>query len=157
MIASLLRANLVPQAVTGRVVGVHDGDTITVLTASNHQIRVRLSGIDAPELRQAFGSRSKQALSGKVFGQEVVLTVKNKDRYGRTVADVWLDKRWINLELVREGWAWMYRSYSKAPELDQAERQARQAKAGLWADEAPVPPWEYRRPPQIKPGGYDPF
>jgi endonuclease YncB( thermonuclease family) len=77
--------------------------------------------------------------------------VQNKDRYGRTVADVWLNTRWINLELVREGWAWMYRQYSKSPELDQAEQQARESKAGLWADKSPVPPWAYRHPKQVKP------
>ena len=151
MIASLLWATPVSQTITGRVVGVHDGDTITVLVASNQQIRVRLNGIDAPELHQAFGNKAKQALSGKVFGQTVTLVVKNKDRYGRTVADVWIDKRWINLELTREGWAWMYRQYSRSPELNEAEHQARESKSGLWADRAPVPPWEYRRPTQVKP------
>lgn len=151
MTASLLQAAPVSQVIPGRVVGVHDGDTITVLTASNQQVRVRLNGIDAPELHQAFGNKSKQALSGKVFGKDVSLSVKDKDRYGRTVADVRLDKRWINLELVREGWAWMYRQYSKSRELDEAEQQARRSKAGLWADKDPVPPWEYRRPTQVKP------
>ena len=151
MIPALLPASPVSQTVTGRVVGVHDGDTITVLTISNQQSRVRLSGIDAPELHQAYGNRSKQALSAKVFGKTVVLSVTGKDRYGRTVAEVWLDQQWINLEMVREGWAWMYRRYSASRELEAAEQQARERKLGLWADGNPVPPWEYRRPSQVKP------
>ncbi len=154
MILACLGLSLAPalasMVITGKVVGVHDGDSITVLTATNQQIKVRLSGIDAPELSQAFGKRAKQALSGKVFGQIVTLEVKNTDRYGRTVADVWLGERWINLEMVAEGWAWHYRQYSKSKELEAAERGAREKRLGLWADKDPVPPWEYRRPSQVR-------
>lgn len=127
-----------------RVIGVADGDTVTVLTADKQQIKIRLAGIDAPESRQAFGQRSKQALSDKVFGQTVGVAVETVDRYGRTVADLYLGGRWVNLEMVAEGWAWHYRAYSRDPRLADAELAARRNGLGLWADREPVPPWEFR-------------
>ena len=127
------------------VVGVTDGDTITVLDEGKHQIKVRLWGIDTPEKKQAFGSRAKEALSSKVFGREIKLEEKSKDRYGRTVANIYLDGRWINKELVEEGMAWHYKQYAKSSELAEAERLAKEKKLGLWLDKNPIPPWEFRR------------
>src|SRR5262245_3710588 len=86
-----------PTTITGKVVGVADGDTITVLDASNTQHKIRLDGIDAPESAQDFGQRSKQSLSDMVFGKVVTVTSGKKDRYGRTVGKVTLDGRDINL------------------------------------------------------------
>jgi len=128
-----------------QVVGVSDGDTITVLSADKQQIKIRLAGIDAPESSQAFGNRAKQALAEKVAGRTIEVVEQSKDRYGRKVADLYLEGRWINLELVAEGWAWHYRQYSKDQRLADAEATARQAGLGLWADKEPVPPWEFRR------------
>jgi len=128
-----------------RVVGVSDGDTVTVLTADKQQIKIRLAGIDAPESSQAFGNRAKQALADKVGGKTIEVVQQSKDRYGRTVADLYLEGRWINLELVAEGWAWHYRQYSRDQRLADAETAARQAGLGLWADKDPVPPWGFRR------------
>jgi endonuclease YncB( thermonuclease family) len=127
-----------------KVVAIADGDTCTVLTSENTQIKIRLAGIDTPEKSQAFGTRAKQALSDKIFGQMVEVKEQNKDRYGRTVADLYLNARWINLELVAEGWAWHYKAYSKDQRLADVERAARLAKLGLWTDTAPVPPWDFR-------------
>jgi endonuclease YncB( thermonuclease family) len=127
-----------------KVVGISDGDTCTVLTADNQQEKIRLAGIDTPEKAQAFGTKAKQALSDKVFGQTVEVKEQSRDRYGRTVADLYLGPRWINLEMVAEGWAWHYKEYSKDPQLAGAEQAARQAKFGLWADKEPVPPWDFR-------------
>jgi len=128
-----------------RVVGVSDGDTITVLSADKQQIKIRLAGIDAPESSQAFGNRAKQALAEKVAGRTIEVVEQSKDRYGRTVADLYVEGRWINLELVAEGWAWHYRQYSRDQRLADAETAARQAGLGLWADKNPVPPWGFRR------------
>ena len=132
------------EGVAGRVVRVADGDTLTVLV-SNQQVRVRLQGIDAPESAQAFGTRSKQALSDKVFGKDVRLAWAGKDRYGRVLGDVYAGGRWVNLEMVAEGWAWHYVRYSSDKRLADAEAAARAARLGLWQDQAPVPPWEFRR------------
>jgi endonuclease YncB( thermonuclease family) len=131
-------------AYPAKVVGIADGDTCTVLTADKQQVKIRLAGIDCPESSQAFGTKAKQALSDKVFGQTVEVKEQNKDRYGRTVADLYVGARWINLEMVTEGWAWHYKAYSKDPQLAEVEQMARLAKLGLWADKAPVPPWDFR-------------
>ena len=131
---------------TGSVVSVLDGDTIEVLH-DQHPERVRLYGIDCPEKGQAYGNKAKQATSALVFGKDVSLQTHGKDRYGRTIADVFLpDGTHVNHELVKAGWCWWYRKYApKDIELKTLEEQARQSKKGLWGEHAPVPPWEWRR------------
>jgi endonuclease YncB( thermonuclease family) len=133
-------------AFEGKVVSIADGDTLTVLvTPSNQQVKVRLSGIDTPERKQAFGTQAKQALSAKVFGKLVRVQDNGQDRYGRTLGDIYLGERWVNLEMVAEGYAWHYKAYSKDKRLADAEVGARKAKRGLWTDRDPVPPWEFRK------------
>jgi len=139
------------KTVTGKVVGITDGDTIKVLTSSNTTIKIRLAEIDAPEKHQAYGNKAKQALSDKIFGKEVTVKVASIDRYQRTVAQIYLEERWINLEMVAEGWAWQYLQHSRSETIHKAEVQARGKKLGLWADKDPIPPWEYRKPTQVKP------
>jgi len=129
---------------TGRVVGVSDGDTITVLHNGKGE-RIRLHGIDSPEKRQAFGNRAKQFTSTLVFGTTVTVQAVDRDRYGRTVGVVLLqDGRSLNHELVRAGLAWMYRRYTADQSLSDLEEEARVARRGLWADPHAVPPWEWR-------------
>ena len=128
-----------------RVVGVTDGDTLTVLRDGRTQVKVRLSGIDAPETGQDFGSRAKQAASKLAFGKQVTIREVDKDRYGRTVADVVLpDGRSLGREMVAEGMAWDYRTYSNDPTLVQIEAEARNAHLGLWSQPNPLPPWDWR-------------
>jgi len=127
----------------GKVVGVHDGDTLTLLV-DRQQYKVRLDGIDAPELGQDFGMRAKQALSKAVFGKTVKVETHGQDKYGRTLGEVLVDGQSANRRLVCDGMAWHYVKYSTSKELADAEKSARQSKAGLWADPAAVPPWEYR-------------
>lgn len=131
------------ETVTGRCVGVHDGDSITVLAAGNQQLKVRLEGIDAPELKQPFSKQSKEAMSGQVFGKAVTLNVTGKDRYGRTLAVVMVGGVNVNLEMVRLGMAWRYDKYSKDEALLAAQSAAKAARRGLWSDPAPVSPWEW--------------
>jgi endonuclease YncB( thermonuclease family) len=127
------------------VVGIADGDTLTLLVDKT-QIKVRLEGIDTPERAQPFGRKAGQALAKIVFGKVVQVDDLGKDRYGRTLGMVRLDKRNINLELVQDGWAWWYRKYApKNKELASAEAAARKAKRGLWADAKPIPPWDWRQ------------
>lgn len=132
------------QVITGRVVGVHDGDTITVLDARNQQHRIRFAQIDAPESRQDFGQASKQALSDLVFGETVRVEVETTDRYGRTVGTVWVGSVNTNLEQVKDGMAWVYRQYAHDPAYYEAEEAAKAAKRGLWSRSDAVPPWEFR-------------
>lgn len=136
----------------GRVVGVSDGDTISVIDDDQKTHKIRLSGIDAPEKAQAFGQQAKRQLSDWVF-QKTVRVVHNKtDRYGRVVGKVMLDGEDVNLWMVHVGLAWHYRAYAKdQPEADRvayslAELNARRKAVGLWGDGNPVPPWEWRRP-----------
>jgi len=130
---------------TGKVVGVSDGDTISVMHNGKAE-RIRLSGIDCPEKSQAFGQRAKQFTSALVFGKDVTVNVQDTDRYGRTVGEVkLLDGRVLNQELVQAGLAWWYRKYAPGDTtLERLETEARAAKRGLWVEPHPVPPWEWR-------------
>lgn len=134
-----------------RVVGVHDGDTLTGLSAANEQVKVRLDAIDAPELGQPFGQKAKQALSDKVFGRQVVVQRKTVDRYGRTIGHVLLEGRDVNLELLEEGMAWHYKHFDHNARLAAAETAARAAGKGLWAEPTPIAPWDWRQLRKAKP------
>ena len=131
---------------TGKVVSVLDGDTIEVLNG-HHAERIRLSGIDCPEKKQAFGKRAKQAASELVFGKKVAIQTHGKDHRKRTLGYVILsDGRNVNHTLVKDGWCWWYRKYApKDTVLEGLEKEARDAKKGLWVDPQPVPPWIYRK------------
>jgi micrococcal nuclease len=132
---------------TGKVVGIQDGDTLTVLQDGGVATRIRLWGIDAPEKRQAYSNASKQYLATLAFGKRVKVLVHDTDRYGRTVAEIILpDGRNTNQEMVKAGYAWWFRKYAPNDSaLANLESDARKAKRGLWADPHAVPPWEYRR------------
>ena len=128
---------------TGYVVGVADGDTITVLR-DNVQVKVRLAEIDAPEKAQAFGNNSKQALSALVYGKTVLVVEQGHDRYKRTIGRVFQDDVDVSAEQIKQGMAWVYRKYSKDVRLIPLENEAKAQRLGLWADVEPVPPWEWR-------------
>lgn len=129
---------------TGRVVGISDGDTITVLR-DREPVKVRLVEIDAPEKRQAFGARAKQQLSDLVYDQDVRVEDQGQDRYRRTLGRVYVGNLDVNAEMVKRGFAWAYVKYLTDPRIAELEREARTAGRGLWADDAPEPPWEFRR------------
>lgn len=137
--------------ITGLVVGVTDGDTVTVLYASNAEYKIRLSGIDAPERKQPFGVRSKQSLSDLVFEKQVTVESDKKDRYERDVGKILLSTgQDVNLEHVARGFAWHYKAYEREQSAndrklyDFAEQCARAGRRGLWADADPIPPWVFR-------------
>jgi endonuclease YncB( thermonuclease family) len=134
-----------PATLTGKVVSVHDGDTLTVLDAGNTQHKIRLHGIDAPETKQAFGNVARKALADLVFGNEVDVEVIEKDRYDREVGKVHVGGRYVNSEMVRQGLAWRYEQYDKKNEFGGLEDDARKHRRGLWADAHPVAPWEWRK------------
>jgi endonuclease YncB( thermonuclease family) len=128
----------------GRVVGITDGDTIKVLRAGRAET-VRLEGVDAPEKRQAYGERARRFAADLSFDRTVVVRATGRDRNGRLLGEVVLpDGRSLNQELVRAGYAWWFRRYSRDVRLARLEEEARQDRRGLWADHAPEPPWEYR-------------
>ena len=131
--------------ISGRVVAVADGDTLTVLDASRQQHKIRLGGIDAPEKAMPFGQVSKQKLVEICFQKQAEVNVMNVDRYGREVAHVYCDGVYANREMVKSGYAWVYRTYDKGFESFYVlQRQAKAAELGLWADPNPTPPWQWR-------------
>lgn len=145
IIVQIFSASALAEEIIGHVVGVVDGDTLTILVNEHEQIKVRLAEIDAPEKAQPFGQRSKQSLSDLCFGKDAVLQKTDTDRYGRTVAKVHCAGIDANAEQIRVGLAWAYRKYIHDQSLLDLENEARTAKRGLWVDGDPVPPWEYRK------------
>lgn len=135
--------------IEGKAVGLADGDTVTVLDSSNTQHKIRLEAIDAPESHQPFGTKSKQALSDKIFGKTVRVEWTEKDRYRRTLGHIFIDDRWINQEMIEEGWAWHYKQYSDDEDLAKLELTARAKKLGLWADKNAIAPWDFRHNPEL--------
>jgi len=132
----------------GMVVKVTDGDTVTVLDQESRQVKIRLYGIDAPERKQPYGNTATEHLRQLVALKDVEVVEYAKDRYGRTVADLTLDGKSIPGKMVHDGYAWVYRQYCTkgfCSEWVEFETQARQVRAGLWADKSPVPPWQWRR------------
>jgi endonuclease YncB( thermonuclease family) len=146
-----LPLSAIASEIAGRVVGVHDGDTVTVLDASNTQHKIRLQGIDAPELKQAFGHKSKQHLSDLVYDRDVTLDCGKTDKYKREVCVVTINGKDANLAQVEAGMAWWYRRYQKEQTAQQrasyeaAEGAAKSTGIGLWQGATPVEPWEWRK------------
>lgn len=151
--AALLCLSLTAQAeyLTGRVIRVADGDTITILDSSDTQHKIRLSGIDAPERKQAFGMKSKEALSNAVAGKTVTIDWNKRDRYKRIVGKVMLDGKDVNLEQIKKGLAWHYKAYEREQDVEdrsvyaQAEYEAKRDKVGLWQYRNQVSPWNWRK------------
>ncbi|AZS50629.1 thermonuclease family protein [Entomomonas moraniae] len=163
LITALLTCNLsFANDIYCKVVGITDGDTIKCLTDNKKQIKVRLYQIDAPEKKQAFGNKSKQALSDLIFNKHVEIKARGQDKYKRTLGTVFVtelsifyckakqekpceSKIDVNLKMINQGMAWYYPFAKKNEQYKQAEEQAKKNKVGLWADKAPVAPWEFRK------------
>jgi len=134
----------------GKVVRVTDGDTITILDNANNQHRIRLSGIDAPERKQAFGEKSREALATLVAGKQVEIDWNKRDKYRRIVGKVLVDGQDVNLEQIQRGMAWHYKKYENEQDVEDrstyanAEYEAQRDKLGLWSDKQAVAPWEFR-------------
>jgi micrococcal nuclease len=129
---------------SGSVTGVADGDTITVSDRRKMEHQVRLQGIDAPEEGQAYSAPAKEALLERILGKSVRVEWRKKDGDGRILGHVFLGVRWINKELVEEGWAWHRKQSSDNEELADAETRASEKLLGLWAEANAIPPWEFK-------------
>lgn len=128
-----------------RVDVVHDGDTVTCLDEQRRTQKIRLVGIDAPELDQPFGRESRQALVGKLAGGAVRVDDRGRDQHGRLLGTLYVGDRNVNRELVADGWAWVFDGFSPDPDLLDAESAARSARRGLWAAADPRRPADWRR------------
>jgi endonuclease YncB( thermonuclease family) len=126
------------------VVGIADGDTLTA-RCDDQTVKIRLAEIDAPEKAQPFGARSKQSLSALCFQKQAAIRPQTTDRYGRTVAHVSCDGMDANTEQVRSGMAWVYDKYALDKSLYAVQDEAKAARRGLWSEDAPISPWDWRR------------
>lgn len=126
------------------VIGISDGDTMTVLV-DRKPVKIRLANIDAPEKKQPFGEKSKQSLSSLCWGSNATYLPQSTDRYGRTVAVVKCDGTEVNRAQVQSGMAWVYPKYNKDATLTGIEETARTKAVGLWTDQEAIPPWEFRK------------
>ena len=147
----LLSLSVSAETISGRVVGISDGDTVTVLDSTNTQYKIRLSGIDTPEKKQAFGNVAKKTLSDLIYDKQVNVSYTKLDRYQRVVGKVELDNQDVNLVMIKAGMAWHYKKYQKEQPFEdrlnylQAEVAAKEQKRGLWVDPKPIAPWEFRK------------
>jgi len=129
-----------------RVVKVSDGDTFTVLEKSGRKTKIRLYGVDAPELKQEYGMEAKKFTETILLNKNVKVEIKDKDIYGRVVADIYLGNLHFNKEIVRTGNSWYFRRYLKnSSEMEKAEKEARDGRAGLWKKGQPTAPWIFRK------------
>lgn len=150
LLVALLAIN---PAYADRVIGIADGDTLTVLH-DQRPLKIRLADIDAPEKKQAFGQRSKESLSDLCWNKDATYRTQTIDKYGRTVARVSCAGIDANRVQVERGLAWVYSQYNTDSSLPSVQAAAKSSRKGLWADNAPMPPWEFRHP--IKQTSYQP-
>ena len=128
-----------------KVVGISDGDTFTVINRDKLQLKVRVYGIDAPEKSQAYGNASKKALSSLIFGKDIEIDVQTQERWGRFVAKVYTPEgEDVTLLMLQAGMAWHYVRYDNTAVYAKAQAEAKKARKGLWADDNPVAPWDFR-------------
>jgi micrococcal nuclease len=147
LIFGLLACPTLSHALTGKVISIADGDTITILDSSKKQHKIRLYGIDCPEGGQPFGKAAKKHTAKLTSRKTATVTEYDTDRYGRTVGVV-ADGVNVNESLFKAGYAWQYRKYCKAKFCDdwlQQEKEAGNSHKGLWKDSDPVPPWQWRK------------
>jgi endonuclease YncB( thermonuclease family) len=143
--ASVLSLSLSAQTISGKVIKVADGDTLTMLDASNVQHKIRLAQIDAPEKSQEYGIQSKQSLENTCFNSNADAEVETVDKYNRKVAIIYCNGVEANFNQVQNGSAWVYVQYAKDKKYFDAELKAKKQHLGLWEGTNPTPPWEYRR------------
>lgn len=131
--------------ISGKVISVADGDTMTILTADKKQLKIRLSGIDAPEKGQDFGTVARQQLNNLCYGKNVTVESKGEDQYGRVLGVVYVDGLNVNEYMVRNGLAWYYKHFVNDPRLDSLEQLARKEKVNIWSMKNPISPYEFRK------------
>jgi len=129
----------------GKVVRIIDGDTFELLLNDRDNERIRLHGIDCPERDQPFSSKARNYLASLIFSKTVRIVRKDVDRYGRTIAMVFVKNINVNEALLSAGFAWHFKRYDRNPQWAQLEKTAADQQLGLWADDSPTPPWEWRR------------
>ena len=130
-----------------KVIGVKDGDTVVVLDSLNNQTTLRLAEVDCPEKSQPFGTKAKQFTSDQIYLKTIKYVVTDTDRYGRSIAMIYydVDNKYLSAEIIKAGMGWHYKRYSTSKELANFEIKARKEKIGLWVDNNPIEPSEWRK------------
>lgn len=131
--------------ITGKVIAIKDGDTVVVLLDGNIQKTLRLADVDCPESGQPFGKNAKQFTSDQVFGKIISFVENDTDRYGRTIAKIYYDEKYLSEEIIKAGFGWWYFYFSKDKNLGKLQGDAKAKKLGLWSDPNAISPWEYRK------------
>ncbi|MBZ4037825.1 thermonuclease family protein [Flavobacterium sp. 17A] len=137
-------------AQSGKVIKIKDGDTIVVLDTNKNQITLRLAEVDCPESSQDFGKKAKSFTAEQVALKIVNYKVTGTDRYGRSIAKVYYDNKYLSAEIIKNGFGWHYKKFSKSDDLRKLELSARSKKIGLWSDKNCKAPWEYRNDMKVK-------
>ena len=132
-------------SLVGKVIGIKDGDTVEVIDHLNNTTILRLAEVDCPEKNQPFGTKSKQFTSDAIYLKNVKYIVTSKDRYGRSIAKVYYNNKYLSAQIIKNGMGWHYKKYSNSNELSLFENLARSRKRGLWADPNPIYPSEWRK------------
>lgn len=131
---------------TAKVVGIKDGDTVVVLDSLNNQTTLRLAEVDCPEKNQPFGTKAKQYTSDQIYLKTIKYVVTDTDRYGRSIAMIYYDtdNKYLSAEIIKAGMGWHYKRYSTSKELATFEDNAKKNKIGLWVDNNPINPSDWR-------------
>ena len=141
-----LYSQVYAQTLTGKIIGIKDGDTVVIIDANNIQTTLRLAEVDCPEKAQAFGTKAKQFTSNAVYLKQIKYEVTDTDRYGRSIAKIYYDdNKYLSAEIIKTGFGWQYKEYSTSKFLAKLEQEARQNKRGLWVDANPVYPSDFRK------------
>ena len=127
-----------------KVIGIKDGDTIVVLLKNNETQTLRLAEIDCPEKTQEFGIKAKRFTSSQVYGKYIIFSVVSNDKYGRSIAKVYYDNKYLSEELIKSGFAWFYKRYSNNKKLQVLENEAKRNKIGIWSYKNSIEPYKFR-------------
>lgn len=130
---------------TGKIIAIKDGDTVVILLPGNIQKTLRLAEVDCPESGQPFGKNAKEFTSGQIFGKNVSFVETDTDRYGRTIAKVYYDGKYLSAELIKNGLGWWYYYFSHDQNLKKYQESAMENHLGLWHDQNNIAPWEWRK------------
>ena len=141
----LFFSNIVFAQISGKVIGIKDGDTVVILLEGNIQKTLRVAEVDCPENSQPFGKNAKQFTSDQIFGKQINFIETDIDRYGRTIAKIYYDNKYLSAEIIKAGFGWWYYHYSNDKNLKMLEDKASKNKIGLWSDPNSIPPWEWRK------------
>ena len=141
----LFFSNIVFAQISGKVIGIKDGDTVVILLEGNIQKTLRVAEVDSPENSQPFGKNAKQFTSDQIFGKQINFIETDTDRYGRTIAKIYYDNKYLSAEIIKSGFGWWYYHYSNDKNLEMLEDEASKNKIGLWSDPNSIPPWEWRK------------